>query len=288
MTGYGIGEISADGRRISVEIKSVNNRFLDVNLRTPRSLNPHEGKLRKLIGKRLSRGRVSVQVLETWEKESSPKISINLARAKNYVDSLRQVARELDINSDVSLDNLLATGDLFESEEDTEYRDKLWELTSTACNIALDALIEVSLKEGKNLSVDLHERLDQIISERKMIDKYAHGQMKVYAERLKARLGDLFDDARIDPTRLETELAISADKLDISEEIVRLNSHIDIFQDTLDNKKAPGKALGFILQEMGREANTIASKSWLIEISQSSMRIKEILEQIREQVKNIE
>ena len=288
MTGYGIGQVSEDGRLISVEIKSVNNRFLDISLPAPRSFNPFDVKLRKLISKRLKRGRVSVQVLETWEKESSPKININIARARNYVDSLRKVADELELSKDVSLNHLLATGDLFDNEDDTNDQDQIWELTSKACHSALDSLIEVSLKEGENLYSDLESRLVQIIAEKEKIDKFAEGQMKVYNERLKARLGELYNDDRIDPTRIETELAISADKLDISEELVRLDSHIDIFQSTLTKKEAPGKALGFILQEMGREANTIASKSWLIDISQSAMRIKEILEQIREQVQNIE
>ena len=288
MTGYGVGIASRNGHNIIVELRSVNNRFLDLNIKIPRALYPHEQDLRDLIRARLERGRVSILVKEEWDKNYSPNIRIDKGKARRYAEALEELRNGFGLGGEVRLEHLLAIGDLFSIDEDEAYSIQLWELTRDAGKQALDGLIAVSKREGENLVADLTKRIDFIKSEKENIRRMTEGQAIQYRDRLTQRLEELLGDNRIDPNRLETEIAFAADRLDISEELVRLESHIDLFQKNLNSSKSSGKTLGFILQEMGREANTIASKSWLVDISQAAIRIKETLEQVREQVQNLE
>ena len=288
MTGYGLGLASGDGHRITVEFRSVNNRFLDLNLKLPRVLYQYEQELRDIIRSKIERGRISVYVNEEWEADYSPDIKINSGKAKGYSKALENLRDELGIKDEIQLKHIIGFGDVFNSNHDEDYAEKLWKLTKDAANKALISLVDVSTKEGENLVTDLKERIDQIVKEKSIIDERAQTQVKEYNTRLKLRLSEIISDDRLDPNRIETEVAMAADRLDITEEITRLDSHVDLFMTTLDSGKSLGKSLNFILQEMGREANTIASKSWLVEISQAAIRVKEILEQIREQVQNLE
>ena len=161
-------------------------------------------------------------------------------------------------------------------------------MTSQATEQALQALVDVSSREGENLVADLLARITAFHEELDAIREQVSEQVSQYRTRFLQRLEELLNDTRLDQARLETEISLAADRLDISEEITRLASHIDLFESTIKRNDPVGKTLGFVLQEMGREVNTIASKSWMIEISQAAIRMKEILEQIREQVQNIE
>lgn len=288
MTGFGTGQTNRNGLSITVELRSVNNRFLDLNFRLPHVLYQREQDLRELISKRLNRGRVLVQVTEEWCDDAMPAIRIDKGKARSYLNALKELKTELSLAGEISLDQILSFSDIVVSEIDDAYREKLWVLTQEAVNSALDNLVDSSEAEGRNLSKDIIERICLVEKTLSKIKEIKDSQVLIYQERLSTRLREVLTDDRIDPNRLETEIALIADRLDISEEIVRFESHIDLFNQSLKVDKAIGKTLGFILQEMGREANTIASKSWLTEISQSAIQIKEILEQVREQVQNLE
>jgi len=288
MTGYGSGKVDHESRCVTVELRSVNNRFLELSFRLPRSLFSIENELREILRSRLQRGRVSVSVSEERNPNYAPSIRIDKGKAQSYADALRGMQTDLGIGGDVQLEHLLSIGDLLSTEETDDDRAQLCEMTHDALNVAIGKLVEVSTIEGDNLGSDLKNRIEQFETEKRLIHKYIDGMVDQYRERLTQRLEDIISDNRIDPTRLETEIALVADRLDISEELVRLDSHINLFKETLSKDKVVGKKLGFILQEMGRETNTIASKSWLAEVSQTAIRMKEILEQVREQVQNLE
>ncbi len=254
----------------------------------PRMLFPYERDIRNIIGKRINRGRVFLSHSEKWVDERRPNIRLDYGKAMQYAAVYRELKDKLDLSGELRLEHLLNIEDLFSPREDESFRASLWELTRNALERALDELITVSRREGGHLAADLGERIDTVHMELDRVKARAGGQVSRYRERLNDRLRELLDDDSLDRNRLETEIALMADRLDISEELVRLESHLELFRATLRREEPMGKTLGFILQEMGREVNTIASKCWDVEIAQAGIRMKETLEQIREQVQNIE
>ncbi len=288
MTGFGVGRATGDGLSVAVEVRSVNNRFLDLNLKLPRQLYEHESTIRDLVRKRINRGRVSLFITEEWSDNHCPDIRINKGKAKRYCDLLENLKDELNLLGNVQLDHMLTFPDLFVTADDEKYRNQLWNLANESVKIALDQLVESENSEGETLIADLKQRIACIRESLCEIEKYAKEQVHTYQHKLLARLEELLGESRLDPMRLEMEIALTADRLDISEEIVRLKSHLDTFEMKLDLSEPIGKTLGFILQEIGREVNTLTSKSWLADISQIGIKMKESVEQIREQVQNIE
>jgi len=288
MTGFGVGRAGDQTMSVVAEARSVNNRFLDISLRIPKGLYPFETEIRELIRTRIERGRVTLSVTEELANGESSGIKLDREKALQSVKMLRELQAITGVVGDIRLEHVLATGDLFISGDDDEARQRLWDTANKAILAALEDLSASGKREGETLARDLTERLGTIREGLGVIKGLAAGQTAEYRNRLAARLEQLIDDSRLDRNRLETELAISAERLDITEEIVRLDSHINLFQDTLNKDGGIGKTLNFVLQEMGREVNTIASKSWLFDISQIAVRMKETLEQIREQVQNLE
>jgi uncharacterized protein (TIGR00255 family) len=288
MTGFGVGRAGDQKLSVVAEARSVNNRFLDVSLKLPKSLTAYESEAREVIRSHVERGRVSLSVVEEWSNGEVGDVRLDRAKALHYYNLLKELQSITGVTETVTLSHLLSSGDLLVSSEDDDYHRRLWEIARAAIVEALEAMKESSLREGETLGRDLDERLKSIINDFMAIKRLARGQTDEYHSRLRARLGELIDDSRLDRNRLETEFALAADRLDITEELVRLQSHIDLFDTTLKKDGAIGKTLNFVLQEMGREVNTIASKSWLFEISQTAVRMKETLEQIREQVQNLE
>ena len=288
MTGYGVGKTSAAGINLTAELRSVNNRFLDLAIRLPRMLYPFESNIREICRKRIERGRLSVFINVEYTGDQSLDVRLDHVRIKSFARQLEELRKELKLDDPVRLEHLLTADDLFVPNDDEAQRRQLWDLSREALNQALDGLIEGGQQEAETLCADIASRIETVAELVGQIKDYASKQMVEYHHRLKARLTEIIEDNRIDPNRIETEIALSADKLDISEEIVRLESHLKMFRSTIRQKSAIGKSLGFVLQEMSREANTIASKSWALEIAQAAIKIKELLEQIREQVQNIE
>ena len=288
MTGFGVGRAGDQALGIVAEARSVNNRFLDLSLRLPRTLSQFEGEVRDLVRKRVERGRVTLAVTEEWSGESTGDVKLDRAKALNYANLLRELQALTEVPGEVRLEHLLQLNDLFIPASDEEYHRRLWGFAKEAIESALIEMNASQLREGDVLTRDMLERIASIKDGAAQIRNLAVGQTAEYRRRLTARLEDMLGDARLDRTRLENEIAIAADRLDISEEIVRLGSHLDLFDSTLKRDGAVGKTLGFVLQEMGREVNTIASKSWMVEIAQIAVGMKETLEQVREQVQNIE
>jgi uncharacterized protein (TIGR00255 family) len=288
MTAFGVGRASDDSLSIAAEARSVNNRFLDLSLRLPRGLYPFEGEVRELVRSHAERGRVTLTVTEEWVGDNAGDVKIDRAKAAHYARLLRELQTLAGVNEELTLDHLLAAGDMFISSEDEEYRQRLWNIARQAIETALVEMNASGKREGDVLVRDMLTRLKSIREGFAQIRNLAASQIGEYRLRLTARLQEMLIDSRLDKTRLETEIAIAADRLDITEEIVRLGSHLDLFEATLKKEGAVGKTLGFVLQEMGREVNTIASKSWMVEISQIAVGMKETLEQLREQVQNLE
>jgi uncharacterized protein (TIGR00255 family) len=288
MTGFGVGRAGDQTLSVVAEARSVNNRFLDISLRIPKGLYPFETEIRELIRTKVERGRVTLAVTEELSNGESSGVKLDREKATQYLHLLRELQELGGITGEIKLEHLLAAGDLFVSGDDDEARQRLWETAKIAILSALDDMAASGRREGDTLAKDLQDRLATIRDGLEVIKALAAGQTAEYRNRLAARLEQLIDDSRLDRNRLETELAISAERLDITEEIVRLDSHLNLFNDTLNKDGAIGKTLNFVLQEMGREVNTIASKSWLFDISQIAVRMKETLEQLREQVQNLE
>jgi len=288
MTGFGAGKAGDPTLSIAAEVHSVNNRFLDISIRLPRALIPFENEVREIVRNRLERGRVSLSVTEEWQGENGGDLALDKARARQYLRLLRDLRETTGLTGEIGIEHFLAFNDLFIPIADEELIQRHWDFAKRAIKEALDEMEASSRREGDVLTRDMLERLASVREGAALIRSLAAGQTGEYRRRLTARLEELLDDGRLDRSRLETEIAIAADRLDISEEIVRLGSHLDLFSSTLQRDGAVGKTLGFVLQEMGREVNTIASKSWMVEISQIAVGMKETLEQLREQVQNLE
>ena len=288
MTGYGVARLSDEGLSVAAEVRSVNNRFLDIVIKTPRALFSYENEIRELVQARLSRGRVSVFISEEWNEGYASGVRLDVGRVKQYHQQLQSLAEQLGFKEPLRLEHILSLEDIVLAQEDSAYRERLWGLAKRALGEALTQFIASAEREGAALRGDILKRLTALEERLQTVAVLAKGQVQQYRERLTQRLGELLGDDRLDRTRLENEIAIAADRLDITEEIVRLESHLKLFGETLQRGGPTGKTLGFVLQEMGREANTIASKSWTAGISQAAIQMKELLEQMREQLQNLE
>jgi len=289
MTGFGQAEVEAGGLRISVELRSVNHRFLDLQIKLPRSWTALEPGLASAVRARLERGRV--EVLVKREKlvagsHSEPYIDRQLA-ARLFESSL-SLAKELGIDRGLTIGELLRMPGVVEVREVVAESAEEGPLVSGALERALDSLIEMREAEGRNLKADLLARLDRVDALRSQVAGFAEGQSEVLQARLRARLDDLLEDQRVDPARLAQETAILADRAAVDEELTRLSSHISQAREALCGEQAVGRRLNFLVQEMNREVNTCGAKAALEEISRAVVELKSELEKIREQVANLE
>jgi uncharacterized protein (TIGR00255 family) len=286
MTGYGKGTDSSDNYEISVEIKSVNHRFLDLSFRMPSYLNELELKLRERIKDKLSRGSITVIVSLISSKSFAEK-RIDMQTAMAYKAALEELSEKLGLEENIGLDTLLRFPDIFDIKENK--LDDITESVVLNCfDEALGHMVEYREKEGSNILDDLNNKISELkILVEKTNDLSAGSAVAQYGKLLE-RLKSMTDVESLNRERLEQELVMISDKVDISEEISRLFSHIDLFTDTLKDEKASGKILNNITQEMHREASTISAKTNLTEISHISVKMKEIIETVREQVQNVE
>jgi uncharacterized protein (TIGR00255 family) len=286
MTGFGRGASSAHGIETVVEIQSVNNRFLDITVRGGRDVSLVEANTRKLVRKHLERGKVTVAV--TWRGESEGEPLADLEKARAYRDALEAVRDELGLPGEIDLAMMAEFRDVIGSTV-TEFEDELvWEVTEPALQEAVEALVGMREREGEALAIDLEERFGNLLGALEEIGKLAPGRAAAYGERLKARVEETFDGIALDSDRLHQEIALFADRIDISEEETRLRSHLDQARTLMSGGTAAGRQLNFLLQEIHREVNTLGSKANDQEISHLVVGMKEELEKIREQVQNIE
>lgn len=290
MTGYGKAEAVLAGRKFTMEMKSVNHRFLEISLRLPGMLLPLEGEIKKRIGEKFSRGRIeaTLRVDGDGNAENEGRFTLNLPLVRNYHDLLRQLKEEFHLGDEITLAMMAGFRDAFVPAETVQDPATLWEGLSKILADAIRTLTEMREKEGESLKRDLTARLDLIAGFLEGIAGRAPQVVLDYQKRLTDRVRELTGGMVIDEARLLQEVAIMAEKSDITEEIVRFRSHIGQFTDLLAGADAAGRKIDFLIQEMGREINTIGSKSGNAEISRSVIEIKSELAKLREQVQNIE
>ncbi|MDZ7316722.1 MAG: YicC family protein [candidate division KSB1 bacterium] len=288
MTGYGRGSSVVDECEIVVEVRSVNNRFLDIVLKAPVILNSYENQIRELVGNFLSRGRVSIVVTAKNGGEIGQKTTLNHAMVAGYVAAAEEIRCKYSIGGSLDLAALLSLPNVIEIETESEKGGQIWECTRSALEEALLQVKSMRFREGKELRKDFEKRLDAMGQIVRRIEALAKDAPMVKFERLSERISRFFPDEKVDQDRLEMELAVIADRIDITEELTRFDSHLAHFRELLDAETSQGRKLNFLLQEMNREANTMSSKSYSAEIAHLVVEIKEEIEKLREQVQNIE
>jgi uncharacterized protein (TIGR00255 family) len=288
MTGFGRSELKCDRYEISIEIRGINNRFLDIGLKLPKSLDVYECMIKQLIKEKVHRGKITVNVYYKDLALSNNNFSIKKDTVEFYYNLLKQIKAQTNVKGDITLDHLLTFKEIIEPEG-IELEDKQLESDlSMMANRALDSFNDMRMKEAENIEKDIFQYLMDIEKKLKVIEKRGKNNPASEFEKLKKRIRVLIQDNQIDKGRLEMELAIIVDRIDISEECSRLRSHIIQFREIYRNGNEVGKALSFILQEMQREINTVGSKTTDIKITHGVIMIKEGIEKIREQVQNLE
>jgi uncharacterized protein (TIGR00255 family) len=286
MTGYGKSSTSKNKVSAEVEIKSVNSRFFEISLRVPSTLSAYDYEIRELIKTKVKRGKLNVVI--HFKKEGVENgSSIDNNKLLSQLTLIKKIKKAAAIKDEIKLDHLLSNKEIFLTQ-DNELKKTEFELIKQTLNKALDKLIRMKKKEGSELVRDFAGRIESISKKVSGIEKDYKKSIKDSHNKLKERIKELMDNAEINEDRLNLELALIADKADITEECVRLKSHLKFFKDSLKNENEPGKKLNFLCQEMNRETNTISSKSIATSIIHSSVIIKEEIEKIREQLQNIE
>ncbi len=288
MTGYGRGVCARDGREITVELKSVNHRYLDVGLRLPRHLSFLEDTIRTALSTGLSRGHVDVFVNYSNTRSDARTVSINVPLLAAYITASRDAAHELGLTDDLGLSDALRLPDVTEMREAEENTDAVIALTKDALSAAVEQLRQMRFLEGERLRGDLSARVDTISRYTEQIAERAPLVVEEYRTKLNERVAALLGQAEVDRARLATEVALFADRASIDEEIVRLRSHTAQMRLLLSDTEPSGRKLDFVVQEMNREFNTIGSKANDAELTTLVLAGKAEIEKIREQVQNIE
>ncbi|MCG8541053.1 MAG: YicC family protein [Clostridia bacterium] len=289
MTGYGRGESNDELRNFLIEIKSVNHRYNDIIIRMPKKLSSFEEKIRKFIKDSVKRGRIEVYITLDESKNEDIVIKPNLNIVQQYYNSLKEIKENFNLKDEISISQLTRFPDIFRIENREEEEDVIWQSLSLALRQALSSLIEMRKAEGLKLAEDIKSRSLKIYEIVKEIELWTPIIVKEYRAKLLERVRELTEDTiEIDEDRIALEVSIYADKSNITEEIVRLFSHLDQLNTITSESGAVGRKLDFLIQEMNREINTIGSKSSDINISSMVIEIKSELEKIREQVQNIE
>jgi uncharacterized protein (TIGR00255 family) len=289
MTGYGRGQCSAGEWDVSAEIKAVNHRYTDINIRTSRQLMFMENDIKKLIQKRVSRGKIDVSISCERRGEANITAGFDEAAFKAYIELSRRLADDYKLYSGLNVADILGLPGVLNTGRDGMADDSaLSEAVFQCVDKALEELITMRSNEGRNLYANIYECLEGLRAIVDSIKSKADGVVAVYKDKLAARIQEMIDDTLLDMDRLMLEIAIYADKSDIREEITRLYSHIDQFSRAIDDDIPVGRKLDFITQEIYREFNTIASKATDVDIINGVIEAKAVTEKIREQIQNIE
>lgn len=289
MTGYGRGTATGEGFSITVELKTVNNRFLDVNLRLPAELQPFEMQIKRQISERLARGRVDVSI--AYERSETVSYEFNRNIIKGYIEALRQIAEEFSIPGEPDINIIARLPNAITAKREEPAAD-FAKGVETALAAALDDLEQMRITEGRLLKGVLNSLIADIEKQLPTIDAEAAGVREEYRQKLERRLSEMLARSgaqiEIDQGRLAQEIAYLADRADISEEISRLKTHLEHFRNIMEESTEVGKRLDFLTQELNREANTITSKTGNQTIKSAALEIKSDIEKIREQVQNVE
>jgi len=289
MTGYGRAEVTLNRITALAEVRSINSRHLEVFSRLPRTLSQRENDVKELVRTKFVRGKISVAITVVQENDNDLPLKINTSAVKAYVKLLTGLRKTIKSREKISLEHLLKFPEVLEFNEGEERDEKQWDVAQKALAAAMDAAGEMRLREGNELKNDITGRIRQIEESLTGIEETAARRVGEEKVRLHQRVKELVSDVSIvDNNRLELEIALLADRLDVTEECVRFRSHNKFFLHGLTNEDAAGRKLNFLIQEMNREANTIGSKANNAEIAHMVVAIKEELEKIREQLQNIE
>lgn len=289
MTGFGRCEVSEGDRKFTVEMKGVNHRYLDVNIRMPKKLNFFETSIRSLLKKRIQRGKVDLFI--TYEDLSEGQVSLkyNQGLAEEYLAYFRKMEEQFGLENDIRVSTISKCPEVLTMEEQALDEEELWNGLEKALNGAVDHFIETRALEGKNLKKDILEKLDGMLELVGYIEERSPKIISEYREKLEAKVQELLEDTQIEESRIAAEVVIFADKICTDEELVRLRSHIVHMKETLEaSESGIGRKLDFIAQEMNREANTILSKANDLEVSNVGIDLKTEIEKVREQIQNIE
>ncbi len=288
MTGFGRCEVTGRERKITVEMKSVNHRYLDVSIKMPKKLNFFENAIRTELKNYISRGKVDIFITYEDYSEGSGSLKYNKALAAEYLGYLRQMAEEFGLDDDVRVSTLSRYPEVFLMEEQNIDEEELWKDLQGALKGAAENFVKARIAEGENLRRDLDSKLDVMLEHVDFITERSPKLIEEYREKLREKVRELLEDVRIDENRLYMEVTIFADKVCVDEELVRLRSHVESTKQALASGGSIGRKLDFIAQEMNREANTILSKANDLEISARAIELKNEIEKVREQIQNIE
>lgn len=289
MTSYGSSEYVCEKYKIKFEIKSVNNRYFDLNLRSPRSLIEYEDKIRLAIKKRISRAKIDCFLNVTFLQDDPNDVEVDLVFLRKYMKALAMIKEELALDDEIRLENIINQPEVLNVVRNNYENDEFLDVMLETLEKALDNFDDMRIKEGENLKRDILDNLRTIENNVGMINDLYLSYTEEYKEAFMKKYEALIEDKKIiDEQRLEFELALLIDKYAIDEEIVRMYSHISQFKAMLNADEAIGKKMDFLIQEMNRESNTILSKTNNIEISKIGVEQKNLIEKIREQIQNIE
>jgi len=288
MTGYGKGTASNGKWQADVEVKSINSRYLEVFLKYPPLLANKEYELRELIKSKIRRGKLNVSIQIKKNGFEDEAVSLDESRLKNYLALIKKIKKSAKITDKIKLDHILMSRDIFSASVE-EISESDFEVIKKSVLLSLDSLMQMKKNEGNELEKDLKKRIKSIEKYLNLIEKDAQPSVGEHFAKYKEKVKNLLEDnAGINNDRLETELAMMAERADITEECVRLRSHIKFLLSSVDKEEDPGRKLNFLCQEMNREANTISAKTLSTAITHNSVHIKEEIERIREQIQNIE
>jgi len=287
MTGFGKGSVATSKISIEVEVKSVNSRYLEVFIKLPQFLSHKEYELRELIKDKIKRGKINVSIQVKKDTTLNGSSAFDEDKLKSYLKILKQIKKAANLSEDIKLEHLLNNKEFLVSS-DYDLSETEFNKLKRTVNTALNNLQIMKKNEGQELAKDLTKRIRFIESNINEIGKESKNSINDYYSKLKERIVELLADSKISEERLNIELAIIADKADITEESVRLKSHLKFFTECIKKEAEPGRKLNFLCQEMNREANTISSKSISTSITHKVVLIKEEIEKIREQIQNIE
>ena len=288
MTGFGRCEVTEGARKISVEMKSVNHRYLDVNIKMPKKLNFFETAIRNELKNYMQRGKVDIFISYEDMTETNVCVKYNRDLAAEYMKYLWQMSEDFSLDNDVRVSTLSRYPEVLTMEEQSVDEEELWHLLEKALQGAAESFVETRVKEGENIRDDLLAKLNAMLASVEFIEHRSPQIIAEYKQKLRDKVRELLEDAQIDEARLLTEVTIFADKVCVDEELVRLKSHISATKGSIQEGGSIGRKLDFLAQEMNREANTILSKTTDLEISNRAIELKTEIEKVREQIQNIE
>lgn len=288
MTGFGRAEVTEGNRKFTVEMKSVNHRYLDINIKMPKKISFFESTVRNLLKEYIQRGKVDVFITYEDYSEDNFSLKYNEEAAREYLQYLKKMSETFGLENDITVSRLSRYPEIFTLEEQSVDEKELWAVLEKAIRSASEQFVASRIAEGENLKKDLTAKLDGMLSYVDYIEKRSPEILTEYRGRLQAKVNELLADTQVDENRIATEVTILADKICVDEETVRLRSHVEATKNALDEGGSIGRKLDFIAQEMNREANTILSKTNDLAIADTGINLKTDIEKVREQIQNIE